>query len=67
MRVCVVSVSYTHLDVYKRQFCARAAIDALADLLSGDVIDAPSTYPLPIPMVDNVPESAHLYLSLIHI
>ena len=42
-------------------FCARAAIDALADLLSGDVIDAPITYPLPIPMVDNVPESAHLY------
>ena len=42
-------------------FCAQAAIDALSALLSGDVPEQPVSYPLPIPMVDNVPESAHLY------
>ena len=41
-------------------FCAQAMIEALTDLLSGDVPDMPVTYPMPIPMVDNVPEGAHL-------
>ncbi len=41
-------------------FCTRAATDALSELLSGDVPEQPVAHPLPIPMVDDVPESAHL-------